>query len=331
MKLLQGTAEKRGNNQWIAAALLENARVAADVPLMLEQFALLGESNPDSVDLALDEINTLYKSGRREDARERGAAFIQRFGDDSEKMAGLVDLWSEYDAAPLGPEVVTVLAKSSHAAARLAAARFYIDHDQQGVARMLVEHAPDARYMGFIARLHVRNGAAAGPDMAREILASDTTNCDALAALTEWNLAHSELGDAVLSGQLLATQCTDRDDGYRQLALAYRRLERPAAVERVYREGIEAHPQDRILTQEFAEWLFSARRADAAVSAVRRLTKVAPSRTSTWRLYETACRQANAGCGPAAAAGLARAKTQYTLDPLPGARPTDQLFGRSWM
>lgn len=330
-ELLKETAERRGNNQWIAAALLENARELADVPLMLEQFALLGESNPDSVDLALDEINTLYKAGRREDARERGVDFIQRFGDDSETMTRLADLWTEYDAAPLGPDAVLALARSSRAAARLVAARYYLDHDQADIARTLVENAPDGRYMGLIARLHVRNGAAVGPDMARQILAQDTTNCDALTALTEWNLSRSRLQDAVLTSQLLATQCTDRNDGYRQLARAYRRLERPAAVERVYRDGVEAHPQDTILTGEFAEWLLSAGRIDAAVSAVRRLTKLAPSRISTWRLYERLCRKANAGCGPAAAAGLDRAKTQFTLDPLPGSRPTDQLFGRSWV
>ena len=187
MAELTEAAETRGNNQWIAAALLENARAVGDVPLMLEQFALLGEANPDSVDLALDEINTLYKSGRRANARERAAAFIDRFGDDSEAMAALVDLWSEYDSAPLGVDEVHSLAMSAHAAARMAAARFYLDHDEQANARTLVEHAPDGRYMGLIARLHVRRGAIVGSELARKILAKDTTNCDALSAMTEWN------------------------------------------------------------------------------------------------------------------------------------------------
>ena len=102
-------------------------------------------------------------------------------------------------------------------------------------------------------------------------------------------------------------------------------------MERVYREGIEAHPQDRDLTAGLAEWLLSAGRADAAISVVRRLSKLAPSRTSTWYLYEVICRKAQADCDGAAAAGLALAKTQFTLDPLPGVRPTDQLFGRSWV
>ncbi|MGX7953604.1 tetratricopeptide repeat protein [Tsuneonella sp. HG249] len=332
MALLKASAETHGNNQWIAAALLENARAAGDVPLMLEQFALLGEANPASVDLALDEINTLYKSGRQEAARSMGAAFIDRFGEDVEKMNGLVDLWAEYDASPLAPGLVEDLALSERAAARLATARFYLDRGDASTARRLIEHAPDRRYMGLVARLHVRRGAPTGRDLARQILADDTTNCDALAALTEWHLAHRAPGDAVVTAQVLATQCTDRIEGYRQQALAYDRLGRAAAVERVYREGIEAHPQDRILTGELARWLLARGRTDAAVSAVRRLSKVAPSRTSTWRLYQAVCREArNAGCAAVAAAGLRKAKAQYALDPLPGVRPSDQLFGRSWV
>ena len=85
------------------------------------------------------------------------------------------------------------------------------------------------------------------------------------------------------------------------------------------------------MTRQFTDWLLAQGRGQSAIAAVRRLAKLAPSRVSTWELYASVCQRAKDGdCRADAQAGLARAKRSYVLDPLPGVRRGDTLFGRTW-
>lgn len=320
-----------GNNSMIAGALLETARAQGEPAVMIEQFPVLIESMPQSTDLALDEINVRYKSGDRDGARLAARDFIGKFGAQADAMARLLDLWEEYDLEPLGADEVAQLAANGAVEARLAAARFYVDHGNPAVAQALVANSPDPRAAGLRARLQVRRGDARGADAARAILEDDDTNCEALTAMAEWHLARGQVDAAVIPAQVVATQCRDRIDGYVVLANAYQRAGRAPAVERVSRDGIEAHPLDPRLTSRFADWLLARGRPESAVAAARRLTTVAPSRESSWRVLTSVCQRAkNTVCAGDGARGLARAKTVYQLDPLPGVRPPDPLFGRTW-
>ena len=329
--LLDETIGEIGNQELLSITLLEIARSEGRVPTMLEQFAFLVPRNPESTELALDEINTLYKSGTVDRARLRSASFIDRFGQDPDAMHQLVELWEEYDENPTLDSAANRLARSDMAPARMAVARFYLRRGKVDRAEDFVKHAPDSRYMGLIARLHVARGSDEGPRLARQILQSDTTNCDALSALVRSELAARDNRKAIVNAQLLATQCNDRLDGYLGLVEAYAKDDRTASVERVYREGIEVHPQNPELSEAFANWLVSRGRNRAAVSAMRRLGNAAPSRISTWEAYARVCETiGDSVCRKDAAAGLAKAKDVYVLDPLPGTRPRDPIFGRSW-
>ena len=331
LAMLREQIAKTGNNTMTAGALLEVARAQSDVPTMLEQFPLLMAGLPQSVDLALDEINTRYKSGDREGARLSARDFIAKFGAQSDVMARLLDLWEEYDPQPLSPTDLAALANGGAIEARLAAARFLLDRGDLAGAQALVAQSADPRARGLLARLQVRRGDARGATAAQAILKDDDTNCEALTAIAEWNLRLGKVDAAVLPAQVAATQCRDRIDGYVILSNAYRRANRAPAVERVSREGIDAHPLDPRLTGRFAEWLLSRGRAEAAVAAARRLTTVAPSRASSWRVLAQVCQRAgNSACAGDAARGLAKARTTYQLDPLPGVRAADPLFGRTW-
>src|SRR5690606_22892458 len=99
--MLRDATVRLGNNEMIATALLENARDQGDVAVMLEQLALLRQSRPDSVDLAIDEANVRYKSGDVARARRAGNEMLARFGGDASAMGRLQELWLEYDADPL--------------------------------------------------------------------------------------------------------------------------------------------------------------------------------------------------------------------------------------
>lgn len=329
--LLRDSIENFGNNQLVAAALLENARAEGDVPAMLEQFVFLGSSAPDSTDLALDEINARYKSGDVEGARLRGIDFLTRFGDNAREVRRLFDLWEEYDTAPLTSADIQNLAQNGSVNARVAAMRYLIDSGNSELGVPLLSNSSDPRIFGLMARLQVRRGDRSGLVMARRILEGDQSNCEALTAVAEWELAHGAYEQAVIPAQVLATQCRDRTDGYDLLAAAYRKAQRPTAVERAFREGVEAHPQDSGLAADFANWLLANGRDRSAVAQTRRLTVMAPARTSSWKLRADICRQAgDKACVAQAEKGLALARKTFALDPLPGIKRGDTLFGRTW-
>ncbi len=331
LALLRDEVARTGNNQMVAGALLETARAQGDVAVMLEQFPLLIETLPQSTDLALDEINTRYKSGDRDGARFAAREFIAKFGAQSETMARLLDLWEEFDPQPLSPDDLAALGTSGAIEARLAAARFYVDRGDLASAQALVANSPDPRAAGLRARLQIRRGDPRGVQAAGAIVGADDTNCEALTAMAEWNVGQGKIDAAVLAAQVVAAQCRDRIDGFVILANAYQRAGRAPAVERVSREGIDAHPQNPRLTRLFADWLLTRDRPESAVAAARRLTTVAPSRASSWRVLASVCQRAkNSVCAGDAARGLAKARTTYQLDALPGVRPPDPLFGRTW-
>lgn len=331
LKMLRDQIAVSGNNSMVAGAMLETARAQGDVPTMLEQFPLLIESVPQSSELVLDEINIRYKSGDRDGARFAARDFIAKFGAQAEAMARLLDLWEEYDRDPVPPEDLAALASGGAIEARLAVARFYIDRGNLAIAQALVADSPDPRAAGLRARIQIRRGDPAGVQAAGRVIGTDNTNCEALTAMSEYNVSQNKIDAAVIAAQVVATQCRDRIDGYVILADAYQRANRVPAVERVSREGIDAHPLDPRLTARFADWLLKRGRSDSAVAAARRLVTIAPSRESGWRVFASVCQRANNSvCAGDAARGLARAKTVYQLDPLPGVRAPDPLFGRTW-
>lgn len=330
--LLSKAIKAFGNNQLTAAALLENARAEGDVPAMLEQFVFLGSTEVNSADLALDEINVRYKSGDIEGARGRGVDFLSRFGGDGWQVLRLVELWEEYDPAPLTPADVQTLAQNGDVAMRLAVVRYFIDRGDLESGVPLLANAPDPRVFGMMARLQVLRGDRAGLVAAKRILeGGDEGNCEALTAVAEWDLARGAYERAIIPAQVVATQCRDRTDGYDLLATAYQKAQRPRAVERVFREGTEAHPQDPRFGADFANWLLANGRAQSAVALTRRLTVMAPARISSWKLRLDVCRRAgDKVCQSHAEKGLATARRTFALDPLPGIKRSDTLFGRSW-
>jgi len=330
MNLLYAEAERIGNNRMIATALLENARTQPDVKIMLEQLSFLRSNSPESIDLAIDEANILYKSGQTEKAREIGAEILKVFGEDQGAIGRLLELWREYDAAPLNGQARARLADSGAVDARLIAARYYFEIGELDSAEQIVDGLDDDRGRGMLARIGVRRDRLNAGDTAEAILEEDEGNCNALSALAEARLATGKANDAVRAAQVVATDCLDRTDGYHILARAYRTAGRTSGIERVYREGIDTHPQDLGLTTQFSRWLLEQGRDAGALSAVRRLTKVAPARASTWKLYAEICEAVgNNACVAEANAARAVAENNFAIDLLPGQRPANPLTGQS--
>ena len=330
-KLLRDAAAAYGNNQLVSAALLENARDEGDVPAMLEQFVFLSSADVTSADLALDEINVRYKSGSLQSARQLGVTYLNKFGTSADEVSRLVDLWEEYDPAPINADDVQALAQSPNLEARLAVVRDFIRHGDLDSGAPLLANSSDPRVFGLMARLQVLRGDRSGLVAAERILQKDPANCEALDAAATWHLNQGAFDKAIIPAQVLATQCRDRIDGYVIMAKAYGRQGRTAAVERTFREGTAAHPQNSILARQFADWLVSRGRGQSAVSLTRRLTVMAPSRPSSWQVRKDICaRVGDTVCQAQAEQGLAKARKAYVLDPLPGLKRGDTLFGRTW-
>ena len=331
MKLLYDNATESGNNRLVSAVLLANARQAGNVKLMLEQIAFLRNARPDNVDLAIDEVNILYKDGQRDRARRAAADVLDDFGENADAIGRLVQLWREYDAAPLTDASRAELTSSGTEEARLMAAKFYFDTGDLSTAAPLVQELNNDRARGLMARIAFRQGRDEAASAAQAIVDEDATNCNALAALAEARLSEGKPDAAIRSAQLVASNCLDRTDGYHLLAEAYTAAGRTAGVERVYREGIDAHPLDRKLPDAFSRWLLTQGRSPAALSAARRFTKVAPTRASTWQLYREICvATGNSACAAEADTKEAAARRDFSLDLEPGQRPRNPLTGQSW-
>jgi tetratricopeptide (TPR) repeat protein len=134
LALLRKASEEFGNDQLIATAMLENARDTGEVDIMLEQIGLLRQIRPDSVDLAIDEVNIRYKSGNVEGARTISGEILERMGGDAEAMRRLARLWREYDPDPLGPLQVRALSSDGATNARQVAARHYLAQGAHRIA-----------------------------------------------------------------------------------------------------------------------------------------------------------------------------------------------------
>ncbi len=331
LALLRKSAEEFGNDELIATAMLENARDNADVAIMLEQLALLRQARTDSVDLAIDEINIRYKSGDVDGARAASGAMIGQFGTNARAMQRLARIWDEYDPDPLLPADLAALAQGGAVNARQVAARHYLRNGEPTIAGELVANSRDVRAQALLVRVAARLNQDGAIGAAASILGQDKTSCDALLAAAEWNLAAGNPGETVKSAQVAAAECRDMPDGYLVAARAYDALRRPAGAERVYREGIAAHPDERALTQAYARWLLRRGRDSAAESVARRLTDRVPARISSWRLLEQTCTATgNDACVAAARRGAAAAAKNYAIDLPPGERGRNPLLGQEW-
>ncbi len=331
LAMLRQAAEQYGNDEMLASAMLENARDTGDVATMLEQLALLRQFRAESVDLAIDEINIRYKSGDADGARKVAADFIDTFGNKPDAMRRLGRLWREYDPDPLDDTQLQAIEANGAINARQVAGRHYLAQGEHETAARLVSSSADPLAKALLVRVAAAVRQDGAIRAAAGILSRDRTNCDALLAAAEWNLAARRYTDAVKPAQVAAAECRDIPDGYLVAARAYDGQNRSAGAERVYREGLAAHPDSRDLTQAYARWLLQRGREDAAETVAEGLTDRAPARVSSWRLLEQICASTgNSPCIARARRGGALAARNYSIDLAPGERVKDPLLGRQW-
>ena len=200
--------------------------------------------------------------------------------------------------------------------------------DLPRAARVLPTLQGNSR-LGLLARFYDRQGKhALARSTAAAVLAKDATQCDALVAHSEANRALRNPEVALQSGQRAAAECPNQASAWLAAADAYRALGRPSGADRVYKQAIDALPQDLEVASAYAEWLLQEKRRREALAVARKLTRSAPALLGGWRHYAAICRRAEGNCEAEAERGLADARTLYGIDLEPGATLTNGLTGR---
>ncbi len=330
-KLLNDSLKRNGPNRMIATALLETARDKGDADLMLAQFKMLGDLVKHNVDLEIDEANVRYKRGDMIAARNMGWELINDNGKDDVVLRRLVDLWTEYDRTPLTPDRIASLASDGGVPARLMVARFYLGVGDTEAAKTLVGSLMGFDAAGLRVRIGYAEGEAGSGGAADEVLASDKTNCDALAVHAAEMLKQGRAGEAVNAAQEATAECPDRD-AYDLLARAYAAKGDDAGVRRAFLDGINARPLSTSAVAGYVNWLASKGQPGVAVDIARSLTQRAPGKVSAWRLLKAVCARVpgQGGCTAQADAGEAAARRNFAIDLPPGQRRANPLLGNRW-
>jgi tetratricopeptide (TPR) repeat protein len=163
---------------------------------------------------------------------------------------------------------------------------------------------------------------------ANDVLAHDSTECDALVANSSANRGLRKWAAALQSGQRAAAECPEQVAAWLATTLAYDGLGRPSGTERVYSQAFDAHPQDLRIARSYSDWLLRQNRAREAVAIARRLTVNAPASMAAWEYYGDVCRRTQSGCESDAVRGLQDARTRFGVDLPIGAQAPNTLFGR---
>lgn len=329
--LLSDAIKRIGRTQMITTALLECARDQSDTEIMLQQYRVLSGLVPKNVDLTVDETNTAYKSGLTDEARSRGYALIVENGDKPEAMRRLSDLWTEYDTDPLTSSQIASISNEGQPAARMMAARYYLNRGDATTAAALVAPMQDDAVHGLKTRIQYALGDPGALGGAEWLLKKDKTNCDALTVRNVAEIQAKQSANAINSAQVIVAECPDSDDGFLMLAEAYGLAGKPEGVRRAFNQGVEALPINTRIVARYVDWLLDNGRRDSALSIARRLTQRAPAKISAWRLLKSACSRANdTNCVVEATRGEATARRNFVIDLPPGERRPNPLLGNSW-
>ncbi|MBN8820108.1 MAG: tetratricopeptide repeat protein [Sphingomonas sp.] len=320
-----------------SAALLANKvnlyRYLRQPEPMADALAALVRQPGGSPSLKLDQVNLLYKLGRKEAARRTAVTFLEdgtRNPDDYRKMLGL---WWQYDRAPIADAQARDASKWQDPIALVQTIRFLLLNGEKAAAEAMVASAPaSARDLlgGLKARLLFAQGreseARAQVDA---LLKKDENDVDALLLRSRFALADRKLGVALEAAQLARTNDPLNPETYTVLAGIYRAQGNELRARQIFEEGLKSVPQNFYILEAYTQYLHQLGDTGRAVSAARSFARDLPSSERAWSFLRTQCERAgDAGCLQTATTGLENAKTSYLVDDLPGTPADRGLFGR---
>ncbi|WP_041392156.1 tetratricopeptide repeat protein [Sphingobium sp. SYK-6] len=332
-------------------ALIDSALAsgAESMPLLvnkLNMYRYLGQPEPmvplaeRLVDMSkgaprfrLDQINLLYKLGRKDEARRASLALLAAGSRDLDDYRTLQRIWWQYDDTPLPDAAARDASRWKEPGAVVQTARYLFLKGDLAAADGLVRTAP-RKAQPLLASLKARMFAAAGrrEEAQRQVdalLAKDGQDVDALMLKAQFAQAAKDMDAAVEAAQLAQTNDPLNPETYVVLANVYRAQDLDWRAKQVFEDGFRALPQNFYLAEKYTQYLHQLGDRGRAMSVARTLARAMPSSEHAWRFFAAECQASgSAGCMQAAQAGLEKARTAILVDDPPGTPPDRGLFGR---
>lgn len=310
-----------GNSYGLLLTRLEMDRTLADAPALKADFVALRQLRPRNADLAVQQVNFLYKTGDIVAARREGLGLLRSGILQGEGLDRMARLWREYDAAPLSPAELAALVARGPRPVRIMAARHYLELGQGAPALALLAGLDGSDVAGLTGRAELLAGKRDQAEAtARSVLARDKTQCEALLALAGAHLAAGRREEASVRAEDAAAECPRQWPAY--VVMADANAGSVPQLDRITAAALDADPQNGALARALAQRWLSRGQIDRAMAVARRVTRSAPALVSGWVLLQELCgRSGDPVCTGDAARGLDLARKLYAIDPPAGQLP----------
>ena len=334
LALLRGAVPRTGETLEMTMAIAELQRAGGDGDAFLASLRRIRELAPANRDYRFDMVDTLYKLGRTDEARSQAAALLAEPITDAAELGRFPRLWYGYDREGLTPGQVVALNGAATVEARLMLARFLIATGRAAEAAALLRPVATG-WSSDVQGLFTRAGEAMGQvqparDAADQMLDKrDPGNGDALLIRARAAMARRDPAAATVDLQRVVRDYPQWEEGYLALAQAQEAAGKRDGVRRVFEDGRKALPQSLPLAQAYAAALVRMGDGSHALDVARRFALDSPSLEAGWAFYGDICRRSgDEDCRAEVAAGTAKAKSRFGLDPAPGTPRAVALIGR---
>ncbi|MBO9574367.1 MAG: tetratricopeptide repeat protein [Sphingobium sp.] len=284
--------------------------------------------------LRLDEINLLYKLGRKDAARAATDRYLTSGAGDATDLAALQRIWSEFDRVPFTRESLQRSApKWKDPASLLGVGRYLLSQNQPQLADDLYfSFREGVRPIGI--SLHQRalaglNHVADARAGAEVVLKRDPDDADSLMLRAMFAMQDRNPGLAIEGLQKAIEADPGNPEPYVALAEVHARSGDRWRAGQVFEDGLKQLPQNFLLIERYTRFLHDSGNKSRAVSVSRAFARAVPSSVYAWTIMAQQCAWAgDAACATEAASGRQQAATMYQLDDLPGTPKDRGLLGK---
>lgn len=321
------------DNAALDATLLEIYRAQGNARGMRSVFPKIIAAADQEPKYQLDYVNLLYKSGPRVEARKEALESVGRNPNNPVLMAGLMQLYLEYDSEPLSSKQVEALAQRGTRVSQLAFSRFFLeigrlDNSSKMIARLIEEDVPEAQALGSRVALAQGNAKVAAL-LAQAVLESDPRNPDALLTRSALSLRKGKVDAAIEDANIVVSDAPQEYAGYVALAKAQLAKGSQLRARQVFERGIDALPQSRLLAAEYSHFLRRVADRSRLISLQAERVAAAPSSINAAQTYMAVCSDADDNaCRAKAERAASVAARSLVIDDAPGTPKDRGLFSR---
>lgn len=322
-----------GEGRELVMSLAELQRFGGTPEDFLASLQRIRQLAPDNRDYRFDLVDTLYRTGRIDAARNEAAELAAEPTLTAAEAARLLRLFYAYDQQALTADQIAGVSTKASVDTRLALARYFIATGRADAAVTLLKPLATG-WSSDIQSLYARAVGAAGNGAAARIAADnilkrDPDNGDALLIRAGDMLAHGDPANAIVDYQRVIRDYPQWEEGYLGLAQAYAASDKATGVRRAFEDGRKALPQSLPLARAYTAALLRMGDGSHALAVARRFALDSPALGAAWALYGDICtRTGDTDCRAEVADGTERARSRYGLDPIPGTPPPIALIGR---